>query len=161
MTKTKQVSRQNKEFSVRLEKKIKVQTKSQKNKVYFYFYYSFPIASFCRFAPKITVKYKFVVFPSPFSVLMSLVCVVTKTIVCIQEQSDPPCRLSREHLPIMTPIFVVWVPRCVIFRFEIFIVCNILWRDQTLEWFKICAPVTDVTNYSLGKKTDKRATKNV
>ena len=46
------------------------------------FYHSFPIASICRVAPKITVKCKFVVFPNHFSTLVSLLFVITLIGIC-------------------------------------------------------------------------------
>ena len=46
-----------------------------------------------------------------------------------------PCWLSGEHLPILTPKPVAWVPRFVILRLVIFIMGSILWLHQTLGCF--------------------------
>ena len=52
--------------------------------------------------------------------------------------------LSREHLPIMTPKPVLWVP-----YFDLsFFMNSILWLYQSQELFIICAPDTDVTENS-------------
>ena len=48
----------------------------------------------------------------------------------------------------MTPKPVAWVPRCVIFRLNIYIMGGILWLYQYQELFIICAPDTDVTENS-------------
>ena len=55
-------------------------------------------------------------------------------------QSDFPCWLSREHLPIMTPKPVAWVPRFVKLKLDVFIMGGILWS----------APYTYVTENSHG-----------
>ena len=59
--------------------------------------------------------------------------------------SIPPCYLSVQNLLIMTPRFVVRVPRFIIFRFDISIMGRLFWLYQTQELFKICEPVIDVT----------------
>ena len=46
------------------------------------FYYSFSIPKLYRVVPKITVKYKFVVYPSQFPKLESLIWVVAYYVVC-------------------------------------------------------------------------------
>ena len=61
-----------------------------------------------------------------------------------------PCWLLREHLLIMTPKPVAWVPRFVILWLDIFIMGGILWLYQTQRLFMICAPDTDVTENSHG-----------
>ena len=53
----------------------------------------------------------------------------------------------------MTPKPVVCVPRCVIFRFDIFVMGGILWLYQTQGLFIICAPDTDVTENSHGNSS--------
>ena len=52
-------------------------------------------------------------------------------------RSDHPCRLSGEHLPIMTPKPVAWVPRYVIFWFSIFI----------MGWYIVAIPDSGVVYY--------------
>ena len=73
--------------------------------------------------------------------------------------SKIPYWLSGEHLSIMTPEPVFWIPRCVMLWFLIFIMGTILWLYQTQGLLKICAPVTDVTEYSLSKRTYKQVIK--
>ena len=114
------------------------------------FYHSFSILSLCWIPLKITVKYIFVVFSGPFFPLASLSWVVALVIDCVLEirsanihklPINPPCRLSREHLPIMTPRSVVWVPWQIRFGFVIFywLYCGLI---------IICALVTVETWYS-------------
>ena len=62
---------------------------------------------------------------------------------------DLPCRLSGEHLLIVSPRPVAWIPRCVIFSLDIFIMGGILWLYRTQGLFKICTPDTDVTSLLL------------
>ena len=61
-----------------------------------------------------------------------------------------PCWLSGKHLPIMTHKPVAWVPRCVIFWFNIFIMGGILWLYQSQDLCIICPPDTEVTENSQG-----------
>ena len=75
-------------------------------------------------------------------------------------RSDLPCWLSREHMPIMTPGPVGWVPRCVIFCFNIFIMGGILWLYQTQRFYIICAPDTDVTENSYSDCSGTAGDKN-
>ena len=108
--------------------------------------------SLCWVAPKITVKCKFVIFLSLFSMLVfdfcgclvhSFVPKKKKRTANIRRMPvTTPSWLSREYLPIMTP-------KPVMFRFVIFIMGSIL-------LFITCALVTDVTKYSLSKRTLKR-----
>ena len=63
-------------------------------------------------------------------------------------RSGLPCWLSGEHLPIMTSRPVAWVPPCVIFWFNVFIMGGILWLYQARGLFKIYTPDTDVTSFS-------------
>ena len=73
------------------------------------FYHSFSIASFRRVAPKITIKCKFVVFSSPFSVFVSTLsgCLVRCSWTWKKNSHDadrgPSFLQSRKHLSIMTP----------------------------------------------------------
>ena len=55
-----------------------------------------------------------------------------------------PCWLSGEHLPIMTPRTLAWVPRCVILWLDILIMGSILWLCQTQGLFMKCRPDPDV-----------------
>ena len=134
-----------------------------------YLHHSFPVSSLCRVTLKIatcttlcrvTLKTtnlhytcKLVVFPSPCFPFASLVGGVHRVVVYLKREQPSfagwrlclPCWLSREHLPIMTPKSESWVPRCVKYEFDIFIMGGILWLYQTQGLFKICAPDTDVT----------------
>ena len=74
------------------------------------FYHSFSRNSFCRIAPKITVKYIFVVFSRPFFPLVSLGWLVVLVVVCLSEintanvrriPSGSLCWLLRKQLPII------------------------------------------------------------
>ena len=124
--------------------------------------HSFFISSMGKVAPKTTVKCKFVIFLSSFSVLVSLICEAAYIANCVPENEQPTfagcwsgssCWLSIKYWLIMTPRPVVWVAHWVLFQFVIFVIGYILWLYQTQGLFIICAPVTDVTKYSLCERT--------
>ena len=75
-------------------------------------------------------------------------------------EKEQPMLAIREHLSIMTPRPIVWVTRFVMFQVVIFIIGCIFSLYQTQGLFKICAPVTDVTKYHLGKKTHQQIKNN-
>ena len=98
-----------------------------------------------------------IVFPGPCFVFWSLIVVVSNVVIHVPEQraanirrmtSDLPCWLSGEHLAIMTPKPVAWVPCFVVLRLDIFIMGGILWLYQTQGLFLISAPDTDVSKSS-------------
>ena len=60
------------------------------------------------------------------------------------------CWLLGEHPQMITPKPITWVPRCIIFWFNIFFMGGILWLYQTQELFIICTPDRDVTENSHG-----------
>ena len=60
----------------------------------------------------------------------------------------------------MTPKYGSWVPRCVKYEFDIFIMGGILRLYQTQGLYKICAPDTDVTEDSHGDCTLTAGHKN-
>ena len=95
-----------------------------------------------------------IVFPGPCFAFWFLIVVVANIAIHVPEKRaanirrmtlDFPCWLSGEHLPIMSPRPVAWVPRFVILRLDIFIMGGILWLYQTQGLFLICVPDTDVT----------------
>ena len=73
--------------------------------------------------------------------------------------TDSICYVDYERNTCRTPRPVVWVLRCVMFSFDIFIIGRILGLHLTQGLFKICAPITDVTKYSLSKRTHKQVIK--
>ena len=120
-------------------------------------YHPFPIRSLCWIAPKITVKYKSVVFPSLCFVLRSLFGVVTWVIVHVPEKR----KANIHRMSIMSHMLVIrgtpadhdthtsclgptW--RYILIRH--FTMSSILWLYQTERLFKIFAPDTDVTKFS-------------
>ena len=101
--------------------------------------HSFLVSPLWGVAPKISVKCKLIVFFSPYFAFRSLMVVVSYVVIHVPEKraanirrmtTDLPCWLSGEHLPIMTPKPVAWVPRCVILWLGIFIIGNIFWQYQ-------------------------------
>ena len=70
---------------------------------------------------------KFIVFPSPFSALKSLIQVVTLFVACVSKKRSANNRKMPNGSPmlaIMTSESVIWVPPWVMFRFVIFFSCG-------------------------------------
>ena len=122
------------------------------------FDHSFLITLFCCVAAKITVNCKFFLVHFLCWCLWFVRLLRSSFVYLNKEQAwfagwrtNPTVWLSREHLPIMAPRSVDWVPHWVTFRFDIFIMGSIQWLCQTQGLFKIGTPVTNEAIYILGE----------
>ena len=126
-------------------------------------YHSFPIHFLCKVSPTITVMYKFVIFPIPFSAQYYLIGVVILFFVYVSEKRTANIRWMLNWSPMLaikgTPadhdaqIYCLGLTLSY-FSLSFFMDC-ILWLYQTQGLFIICAHDTDVTKNLYSKQATK------
>ena len=109
---------------------------------------SFPIPTLCKDSPRIKVKYKLAVVPCPFSVLMSLVRVVTSVVIRVHYYyyycCSCNCMVSSIIVLLLLLLFIVFIVIIILFVFTYFVIILFISRQLLDDLAGICFHVNIV-----------------